>query len=177
MQEEDQQIPNPKSSSGPPQVVQDALAQDLLQASLAGHSQLEDFLKIELAEPGGVKHWSRQQIADDAMAYLKAFNSSRKIKTKNRLTKIADIFLNHRYRPLCAYCGGEYAAYAIEALESGVQNCKHCEDAGIDADRDAFIDENANDRVWISLTSAEPPRKIRDWATEATRNWRVAEEG
>ena len=112
------------------------------------------------------------------MAYLKAFSLSRpKIKTRNRLKKFAGIFLNHRFRPLCAYCGGEYAAYAIEALESGVQNCKHCEDAGIDADRDAFIDENANDRVWISLTSAEPPRKIRDWATEATRNWRVAEEG
>ena len=78
------------------------------------------------------------------MAYLRAFNSSRpninEKKNNFRLMKVdADIFLNYRYRPLCVYCGGEYATYSIKGLENGAQKCKHCTDANEDADRDVFL--------------------------------------
>ena len=110
------------------------------------------------------------------MAYIKDFSSSRpKVKAGNRLKEFTDIFLNYRYLPLCVFCGGEYATYSIQRLDSGDQNCKHCTDADEDGDRDAFV-ENNDIHVWLSLSSAVPPRKREDWATEATRNWRVAAE-
>ena len=88
------------------------------------------------------------------MAYLNAFSLSRPNVKANRLKEVdADIFLNYRYMPLCIYCGGEYGTYTIQALENGAQKCKHCTEANVNDEREAFIKEG---QVFLSLSSAVP---------------------
>ncbi len=147
-----------------------------MKKSMAGQHFLENFLRMEPDEPNEVEHWTLEQIEDDAMAYLAAFSTSRpKVKAGNMLKNFKQIFLNYRYLPLCVFCGGEYATYSIQRLDNGDQNCKHCTDADEDGERDAFVENNGG-HVWLSLSSTAPPGKRGDWATEATRNWRVADE-
>ena len=92
------------------------------------HLVAEAFKRLEPSLTLHWHQWSRAQVSQNPMAYIRAVDAWRatqkdqhiRISRDNPTVKgLPDVFMNLKKRPLCRFCGQPFHNYKILALQAG----------------------------------------------------------